>query len=326
MAKNTHTLKTTNLKTDAEIVGFIKDCYSLKPSDLIMSELIWKFAVRNILREENILLTGPAGSAKTMTAHKLASALSDRPFFSIPLGSTQDPRSALIGNTHFSKDKGTFFSESIFVKAIQTENAIILLDELSRAHPEAWNILMPVLDSTQRFLRLEEKEDSATIPVAKGVSFISTANIGAEYSATRVLDRALQDRFTLVEIATLTMEEEKGLLQQKFPKLDEKLVSAVADIASITRNEVKNAGKISTAISTRTSVRIASLLNDGFTLEESAEVAIYPFFSAEGGANSERTFIKQLVQKYCGEHEKTEEETGADDALFTDEDIKNLTT
>jgi hypothetical protein len=31
---------------------------------------------------------------------------------------------------------------------------------------------------------------------------------------------------------------------------------------------------------------------------EAAEVAILPFFSQDGGLESERTYVKQLVQKY----------------------------
>ena len=49
----------------------------------------------------------------------------------------RDSRATLIGNVHFDKKKGTYFSESVFVKAIQTPNAVILLDELSRTHPLA---------------------------------------------------------------------------------------------------------------------------------------------------------------------------------------------
>ena len=51
-------------------------------------------------------------------------------------------------------------------------------------------------------------------------------------------------------------------------------------------------------ISTRASVEMAGLLYDGFTLMEAAEVAILPFFSNDGGLESERTYVKQLVQKY----------------------------
>jgi MoxR-like ATPase len=136
------------------------------------------------------MMTGPAGCGKTMAAKSLVNAL-DRPEFYFNLGATQDPRSTLIGNTHFSKEDGTYFTESEFVRAIQTENAVILLDELSRAHPEAWNILMTVLDQGQRYLRLDEADGSPTVKVAKGVCFIATANIGNEYTSTRVIDKAL---------------------------------------------------------------------------------------------------------------------------------------
>jgi hypothetical protein len=43
---------------------------------------------------------------------------------------------------------------------------------------------------------------------------------------------------------------------------------------------------------------MGGLLYDGFTLMEAAEVAILPFFSQDGGLESERTYVKQLVQKY----------------------------
>lgn len=306
--------------TEKELASFIKNSFNLKPDSLFLPELTWKFAVRNVLRGENILLVGPAGSAKTMTAHCLVDALK-RPFFNIPLGSTQDPRASLIGNTHYSKERGTYFAESYFVQALRTPNAIILLDELSRAHPEAWNILMPVLDSTQRYLRLEEKEDGATVPVAEGVSFIATANIGNEYTSTRVLDRALVDRFTIVEISPLDVDTEEKLLIQRYPKVDRKDIRAVAEIAGQTRKESRSDnGKVQTSISTRASVKVAGLLNDGFTLEESAEVSIFPFFSADGGADSERTYVKVLVQKYCGATPKTK--TGAEKtSLFDAEDM-----
>jgi len=47
-------------------------------------------------------------------------------------------------------------------------------------------------------------------------------------------------------------------------------------------------------------VRICELLADGFTLEEASEVGILPFFDASGGADSERLFVKQVIQKHLG--------------------------
>ena len=280
-------------------IEFIKQSPGIKPADLIISDLKWKYLVRTALRGKNIMMTGPAGSGKTLAGKYLGQVLK-RPEFYFNLGATQDPRATLIGNTHFAKDSGTYFSESLFVKAIQTENAIILLDELSRAHPEAWNILMTVLDSGQRYLRLDEADGAPTIKVANGVTFIATANIGNEYTATRVIDRAMLDRFSVIEMDQLDTEQEAQLLKLKFPNVSDAMIRAIAEIADSTRIEARQAmPKLSTTISTRVSVELTSLIADGFTLAEAAEVCVYPFFSADGGAESERTYVKQIVQKHC---------------------------
>ncbi len=283
------------------VLNFIhNEAVGLRPQELVMSDLKWKYLIRSAVRGKNIMMTGPAGCGKTLAAKKLVQAL-DRPEFYFNLGATQDPRGTLIGNTHFKKDEGTTFCESVFVKAIQTKDAIILLDELSRSHPEAWNILMTVLDEGQRYLRLDEHEDAPTIKVAEGVTFIATANIGNEYTATRAMDRALVDRFIIVEMETLNHEQESGLLQRLNPGLPASDANIIAEIASMTRKEVKaETPKLSNAISTRLSVELGGLMSDGFTLEEGAEVAIYPFFDEDGGVDSERTYMKQVIQKYCG--------------------------
>ena len=300
-----------------EILQFIHNSYGLKPRNLMMSELKWKYLVRSGVRGKNIMMTGPAGCGKTMAAKSLVNSL-DRPDYYFNLGATQDPRSTLIGNTHFDSKKGTYFSESHFVKAIQTPNAVILLDELSRAHPDAWNILMTVLDYGQRYLRLDEASGSETIKVAEGVTFVATANIGNEYTSTRVMDKALMDRFTIVEMDVLSESDECSLLTMMFPSVDSAVLSNVAKIATLTRTESNSeTARITSGISTRTTVELSGLLFDGFSLEEAAEVSIYPQYDSTGGVDSERTFVKQIVQKFCDD--------GSSDDLFNEEEMAEAT-
>jgi len=301
----------------AEVLSFIHNSYDLKPQGLMMSELKWKYLIRSGVRGKNIMMTGPAGCGKTMAAKSLVNSL-DRPDYYFNLGATQDPRGTLIGNTHFNTESGTYFSESHFVKAIQTPNAVILLDELSRAHPDAWNILMTVLDYGQRYLRLDESNTQETIKVADGVTFIATANIGNEYTSTRVMDKALMDRFTIVEMDVLNEEDENSLLNYMFPNVDSVTLGNVAKIASLTRAESNSdTARISSGISTRTTVELCGLLYDGFSLVEASEVSIYPQYDNTGGVDSERTFVKQIVQKFVSD--------GSSDDLFNEEEVAEAT-
>jgi hypothetical protein len=113
------------------------------------------------------------------------------------------------------------------------------------------------------------------------------------------MDRALLDRFIIAEIPFMEPDQEARLCVQLFPDLDAQNAVNLAEIAAATRVELRSdAPKIQTPISTRSVVEMAGLMADGFTLPECAEVSIYPLYSQDGGMQSERTFIKQLVQKY----------------------------
>ena len=299
---------TESFETHDALKQFIhENGMNLKPEGLFIEPLKWKYLLRSAVRGKNIMMVGPTGCGKTLAAQSLVRSLK-RPDFYFNLGATQDPRATLIGNTHFNKEAGTFFSESAFVKAIKTPNAIILLDEISRAHPEAWNILMTVLDAGQRYLRLDEAEGSPIVKVASGVTFIATANIGNEYTSTRIMDRAIMDRFVTIEMDLLDKKSEYDLLKFKFPEADDYSITALAEIAHTTRELIKtDVSKVSTIVSTRVNVEAAGLIYDGFSLMEAAEIAILPYFSNDGGLDSERTFMKQLVQKYIKSDESKDQ-------------------
>lgn len=282
-----------------------KTAVTLRPADLVMNDVQWKFLVRNCVQGENIMMTGPTGTGKTKAAKDVAKALR-RELYYFNLGATQDPRATLIGNVTL-KDGETKFANSAFIRAIQEPNSIILLDELTRAHPDAHNILMTVLDEDQRYLRIDEEENSPIINVADGVCFIATANIGNEYTATRTMDRALTDRFTQVRVEVLNQKQEFDLLKLLYPSVDEASLTAISTIAHDTReNCMGEDAQLNDMISTRVSVKAAKLLRDGFSVEEIAEVLFYPLF-----ADDELKLVKQLVQKHL---------VSSDDELYSDLD------
>jgi hypothetical protein len=96
----------------------------------------------------------------------------------------------------------------------------------------------------------------------------------------------------------LSYEEEYQLLSNKC-NINQEILLKLCDIVKDIRNEVKSdMPRINTTISTRATLEIVELLMDGFTLDQAAEILIYPLFSDEGGSDSERIYVKQIVQKY----------------------------
>jgi len=297
------------------IRDMIRDCVNMKPEELELDDLKWKVLVHDVACAKNVMMVGPSGTGKTFAVQSIAKAFEkERPYFYFNLGASQDPRTFLIGNTQFAKEDGTYFNRSAFITAITTPNAVILLDEISRAHPDAWNILMTVLDQAQRYVRIDEADGTPVIKVAEGVAFLATANIGNEYTATRVMDHALVERFELMEMRPLSKEGEMNVLTRAFPDVDTRVIDSIAEIAEQTRVivETPEDDKLSKILSTRSTLAIAEMCQNGFSLEEAAEVRIYPYYDNEGGADSERSFMKKLVQQYI----VTEDTKDTSDEMF----------
>ena len=55
------------------------------------------------------------------------------------------------------------------------------------------------------------------------------------------------------------------------------------------------------------------MLFDGFKLNEAADITIYPQYDQSGGVDSERTFVKQIVQKFIND--------GSDENLFNEQEV-----
>ncbi len=268
---------------------------SRKNNELKVDDTTWKILSRNVLVNRNTLLTGPSGCGKSSIALEVAKSL-NRQSYIFNFGSTQDPRSSLIGQNQYNKERGTFFVESDFIKALETPDCVIVLDELSRAHPEAFNIIFPLLDF-RHSMRIDET--NRNVNIADGVSFVATANIGIEYTSTRTIDRALMDRFIPLEINFISKEDELNLIKSKFPKLNDIDAANIVDFVDLIRKELTTESpKINNHISTRTVIELASMVEDGFDLYDAVKYTILPAYDSDGGTDSERTFVLQILQKF----------------------------
>ena len=276
------------------ITAFILNAVKNKPDFLKFDNTKWGMLARNVYRQVASLIVGPTGNGKTTTAIELAKSV-NRPYFVFNLGSTQDPRTSLIGSMGYDKDKGTYFKKANFIKALETENSIIILDEITRSHPEAFNIILPLLDF-QKTIRIEENNE--IVNIAKGVSFIATANIGMEYTSTRILDRALVDRFIRIDVGFLTKKQEAAILYRLYPGLSKMQSNALTNLADIIRTDLKSDNpRVQTHISTRMLINTGGLVSDGFSLHDAVRETILTHYEEEGGADSERTFVAQVFQK-----------------------------
>ena len=222
---------------------------------------------------KNVMITGATGAGKTTYCFEVAKNL-DMDCVVVNCGSTQDARTSLLGYFQL-KDGNTNFTPSDFIKAIQKENTLIVLDELSRASDDAFNILFPILDHRREVSIEEEDGESRKVKVADGVRFIATANIGLEYSSTRTLDRALQDRFMTFNLPYITGEQMTEFINDNhdLSKQDEKMVDVLSKVYDYSHN-LFGKGKIGTRISTRSVLDVLSLVKGGFQMRDILDHAI----------------------------------------------------
>jgi len=284
-----------------------EEALDLKPDYYKISPLKWRHACRETLRGNDLIVTGPSGTGKTLLVIEVVKALG-RPFYYFNLGSTQDPQKTLVG-TREAEDGTTRFEPSQFVEAIQTEDAVVLLDEITRANPDAWNILMPVLDDQQRYLQLDGAQERDVIPVADGVSFQATANVGVQYTAARELDRAIRERFSIIEADVLDKEEEFEMLNIKFPEVEDDKLESIAAVAGQIRFEANSDSIVDRIMSTRQSVKVAEQVRDGYDIHEALQMSVLPYYEDD----SRREYIDKVIQGIV-------DTDGAFDDLFGDND------
>ena len=268
-------------KSTEEVVKEDISEQSMKKAGYYISNDIWNLLKRNILRRgrrmKNTLLLGPSGSGKTSLV-KVACELLNLPFSKFDMGACiGDATTSLLG-VHRIIDGKSVFDYSEFTEKIQ-EPGVILLDEINRADQTAMNILLPLLDTECRELRIDiaGSSEKRVIKVNPDCVFVATANIGSEYAGTNEMDSALRNRLFTIQLADLPEDAETSVLSVK-SNIDENSAKNIVKISASLRDNYKK-GKLSYKISIRETLEVADLVADGYPIKEALKLVYIPKFS-----------------------------------------------
>jgi nitric oxide reductase NorQ protein len=181
----------------------------------------------------------------------------------------------------------TSFVRSRFIDALTTPKCVIILDEINRAGPRFHAPLLSAMDHQRRVVLDLESPERRIVDLAPGVVFVATANLGAEYTGTEVLDAALLDRFKLIRLDYPDGEEQ--LLRDRGAKA--RHAKQIVHLAREIRAQ-HGRGAFPATISTRGVQEVADVIQGGFTLEQAFE-AVVAVFDEEGLA-ALRTILRTV--------------------------------
>ena len=241
----------------------------------------------------NIMLIGSHGCGKTEMAKEFA-ARTGRHFFHTNCAMYREPRDFY--GYKGAKSGSTYWRKSDFVQAIERPNTVILLDEFNRCSPMVANSLFNLLDDN----RCAVFDEIGEVKVGAGNVIFGTINRGVQYTGTMISDAAVMDRFgNTVEVHYLPDNLEIDVLVKR-TGIDKGNAKMLVQLGNTIRSKAGEMGStIRASVSTRLLIKTAERFK---TMGKGAfDYTILPLYSKEGGANSERSQITQMIQMVFGD-------------------------
>jgi len=260
---------------------------NIKKNKFWVDRKVWRDLLRHTARKKNILIRGESGIGKTELPSFIAKAFGME-LKIYDMAAAQDPIATLMGVHRINKDGKSEFDVADFIHDISKPN-FILLDEINRAPQNATNILFPLLDTRRSIkMSLASSTMKRDIPVHPDVVFFATANVGSQYVGTELIDKALEDRFVIIDLEIPSPKMEKALLISK-TGIDMADADKIVKITSAARMKFQNE-TVSHNVSIRESLEIGLMVADGYKLSEAIERLLTPHFKEE------ITEIKDIMQ------------------------------
>ncbi len=270
-----------------------------RPSKFLIEDRKWRFLCQLTQHNKPVMLLGPTGSGKSSVAEELAIA-QNRPFVIFNMADSGDYKILLYGQM-ILQDGKTAFQESAFVQAIRTPKSIILLDELNRAHPEALNVLLGILnnDANKRTLLIQETGEK--VFVDQTVCFIATANMGSKYNGIRKLDEALFNRFVSVIMEYPSHTMISYVLKKRHNSISlmtiEKISRVVKETQKMCENEISG---LTRSLSMRQAFDWLDAISWGNNFSEAAYLIFEGYYNHDA---TEWILFQQIIEKYKPEGE-----------------------
>lgn len=240
----------------------------------------------------NVLLRGETGTGKTSFVYEFAHQ-KQLPLIKQSCALIREPRDWLGQKT--VTDGTIHWVPSLFAEVVEQGNAVILLDEISRATPQVLNTLMPLLDHTHSCYLEEVKHN---ITVGDNLYFFATTNLGGRYTGTWKLDSALANRFgIIIECDYLSEEDEINVLVNK-TAVSQDFANKLVTVANMIRaNSTSFGGILDEVVSTRTLLETSMLYKHlGVYAFDYTLLPLYPKSNVDG----QRSKVIQIVQSQFG--------------------------
>lgn len=218
-----------------------------------------KISNANPEQSAKLVILGPSGYGKT-TIPQLFAKQTGRGYYDMNCGSVRDPEEWY--GYREAKDNSTVFIESEFIKAVQQDNMVIVLNELNRVEPWLHNALYPLLDDTHG-----STVHGQTFKVGKGVIFVATMNTGHKHTGIFEADAALINRFQfVVEVGPMPKAQESKVLTVR-TGITLTQAEQLVNIATVLRDADIDC-------STRDTLAIATMMGGGADLRSAIEFAL----------------------------------------------------